>query len=102
MEISKSMQFALAFAVNNGGFLVRYQGGYWAQKDWKPHTWPWFKTVTIEALVSRGLMSYAEWKEGRNGRFPIVAVVCEPPNQVLQQTADHAEVENQSNQPIML
>ena len=32
---------------------------------------PWFGASTVDALVSRGLMSYTEWRDSRKGRFPI-------------------------------
>lgn len=40
--------------------------------------------------MSRGLMSYSEWMEGRNGRFPVAAVVIEPPNIGVRATSEAA------------
>ena len=102
MELSQKMQQALSYAIKNGGSLRRYQGGYWAMEHWRWHEWPWFGTSTIEALVSRGVMSYSEWMEGRNGLFPVAAVVVQAPNNVLQPTADHAAHDQESHQPGLL
>lgn len=79
LEISKKMQEAMLYALANGGTLYRYRGGFWAMENWRHGQHPWFGTSTVKALVSRGLMSYTLWQEGRNGRFPIVAVVSELP-----------------------
>jgi hypothetical protein len=75
VDISNKMQQALLYALVNGGKLYRYAGGFWALKNWHYGQPPWFGTSTITALVSRDLMSYSEWQEGRKGRFPIAAVV---------------------------
>lgn len=88
MKLSQKMQQALSYARQNGGSLRRYQGGYWAIEHWRWHEWPWFGTSTVEALVSRGVMSYSEWVEGRNGRFPVAAVVVETPNIGVQADVD--------------
>lgn len=85
LEISKKMQQAMLYALANGGKLCRYRGGFWAKENWRKGQYPWFGTSTIKALVKRGLMSYTEWREGRKGPFPIVAVVSEP--SALQQPA---------------
>lgn len=87
LEISKKMQQAMLYALVNGGKLCRYRGGFWAMENWRKGQYPWFGTSTIKALVSRGLMSYTAWQEGRKGRFPIAAVVSEPPNTQVQPTA---------------
>lgn len=78
LELSKKMQEAMLYAMVNGGKLCRYRGGFWAMQNWRKGQRPWFGTSTVKALVSRNLMSYTEWQEGRNGRFPITAVVSEP------------------------
>ena len=77
LEISKKMQEAMLYALVNGGKLCRYRGGFWAMENWRHGQHPWFGTSTVKALVSRDLMSYTEWQEGRNGRFPVAAVVSE-------------------------
>jgi hypothetical protein len=79
-EISKKMQQAMLYAMSNGGKLRRYRGGFWAFESWHEGQYPWFDGSTVEALVSRGLMAHTEWREGRNGNFPIAVVVLEPPN----------------------
>lgn len=81
LEISKKMQQAMLYALANNGKLCRYRGGFWAMENWRKGQPPWFGTSTVKALVSRGLMSYSEWREGRKGRFPIAAVVSEPLNE---------------------
>jgi len=68
--ISRAMAHAIAEAKGlGGGRLVRLQGGFWdAGGGGRGIS---FGTKTIEALIARQLASYTEWKEGRNGRFPI-------------------------------
>jgi len=75
LELSKKMQEAMLYAMVNGGKLCRYRGRFWAMENWREGQHPWFGTSTVKTLVSRGLMSYTEWQEGRNGRFPMAAVV---------------------------
>jgi hypothetical protein len=87
LEISKKMQQAMLYALDNGGKLCRYRGGFWAMENWRKGQIPWFGTSTVRALVSRGLMSYTEWQEGRKGRFPIAAAVSKPPDEHAQPTA---------------
>jgi hypothetical protein len=87
IEISEKMHQAISYALVNGGKLCRYRGGFWAMENWRNGQHPWFGTSTVKALVSRGLMSYTEWQEGRHGRFPIAAVVSEPLNKHVQPTA---------------
>lgn len=71
--LSATMQKALAFAVENGGELVRLPGGFWST----PGSTQWTMgqsycgTKTVEALVARGAAEYCEWQEGRSGRFPV-------------------------------
>ena len=84
LEISQKMQEAMLYALVNGGKLCRYRGGFWAKENWHNGQHPWFGTSTVKALVSRGLMLYTEWHEGHSGRFPIAAVVSEPPNKHVQ------------------
>ncbi len=85
-EFSKKMQQAMLFAMANGGKLRRYRGGFWAMEAWKKGQYPWFGGSTVEALVSRGLMAYTEWREGRKGNFPVAVVVLEPSN-----TPEHSQ-----------
>lgn len=74
-ELSATMRAALDYASKNGG-LIRSPGGYWVAA--KPCAWPFtFNTSTVNALVSRGLAEYTEWKDGRNGSFPIRMAVKE-------------------------
>jgi hypothetical protein len=86
-EISKKMQEAMLYALANGGKLCRYRGGFWATENWRTGQYPWFGGSTVKALVSRGLMLYTEWSEGRKGRFPVAAVVSEQPDKLVQPTA---------------
>lgn len=79
-SITATMAVCLAETIEHGGKLVRHQGGYWSwpggprrAHDGVPEEY--FGTTTVEALVARKRMEWAEWKEGRGGRFPIVAVV---------------------------
>lgn len=86
LELSKTMQQAMLYAMVNGGKLRRYRGGFWAMENWRHGQFPWFGTSTVEALVSRGLMSYSEWRDGRKGRFPVAVVVSKLPNKPEQLT----------------
>jgi len=61
---------AVGYAAEHGA-LCRYPGGFWqapgGYQRWAKH----FGTPTVEALVTRGLAEYTEWRDGRNGRFPV-------------------------------
>ena len=79
-DLSSIMAVALAIAEAHGGKLERLPGGFWTYPgcpryahNGNPHES--YGTSTIAALVARGRMKYVEWKEGRNGRFPIAAEV---------------------------
>lgn len=81
-DLSKTMREALTYAAYHGG-LQRLPSGFWCKPDesqWHVNPMPVsFGTPTVQALVSRGLAEYTEWKDGRNGRFPIrMAVKKEP------------------------
>lgn len=72
-ELSPKMLAAVEFAQRHGGSLARFPGGFWRQADADP----WdvrgssFGSSTVHALVTRGVADYTEWKDGRNGRFPV-------------------------------
>jgi hypothetical protein len=71
-DLSPTMREALDYASKHGG-LVRFPGGYWCKSDetqWNVG-WRSFSTSTVNALVSRGHAEYTEWKDGRNGSFPV-------------------------------
>lgn len=79
-SLTAPMVIALDAATAHGGKLVRHQGGYWSwlgcprrQHDGLPKEW--FATSTIHALVMRDRLRYSEWRDGRNGCFPIAAEV---------------------------
>jgi len=58
--------------LQSAGKLVRYPGGYWAAEHWDRWKTPWYGTPTVQALVTRGLAGYTEWKQGRNTQpFPV-------------------------------
>jgi hypothetical protein len=61
LKVSRSMQQLITSMQVHGGTVERFPGGYS------------FGTSTVEALVSRGIAEYSEWKDGRSGRFPIKA-----------------------------
>lgn len=68
--ITPKMQEAIDFAKEHGNRLYRHPGGFWAGKTYKQ--WGiYFGTNTIHGLVTRKVAEYTDWKEGRNGRFPI-------------------------------
>jgi hypothetical protein len=87
LEVSKKMEQAMFYALANGGKLRRYPGGFWAMESWQPGQAPWFGGSTITAIVSRGLMVFTEWHEGRKGLFPVAAVTAQS-LQHLVQSAD--------------
>jgi hypothetical protein len=67
-ELTEPMMKAVKAMQKNDGKIIREPGGIWVTDGSF-----WHKTVTVEALVSRGVAEYTEWKEGRNGKFPIEA-----------------------------
>lgn len=74
-ELSPTMEYALKLANEKGnGKLTRFPGGFWIASETWSH--PQFGTPTIEALVSRGKMTYTKWQQ-RDPRpaFPIEATV---------------------------
>lgn len=80
--LTATMAIALGEAIEHGGKLVRHQGGYWTVSGavhlgiiGRPFEW-WANTSTVDALVDRGRMKFTEYKEGRGGRFPILAEVA--------------------------
>lgn len=82
-DLSPTMQQAAAYARQHGGSLERFPGGYWCEpgrSQWDAYrVTSTFSTKTIEALVARGVAEYTQWKDGRNGRFPIkVTLVATP------------------------
>jgi hypothetical protein len=77
MSLSPTMQDAVRTARLHGGYLMRYPGGYWSVPDWHGRYGWYVGTSTIQALVSRGVMEYSEWQEGKNYGFPIKATLTE-------------------------
>lgn len=76
--LSPTMQSALNYAAAHGGALVRLPGGFWCEPSatqWS-HGIASFGTKTVEGLVTRGSMTYTEWRDGRNGRFPVRAAIA--------------------------
>lgn len=72
-ELSATMVACIDMALENGGELVRYQGGYWAPRGAHPratHT-PSHGTPTVEGLVRRGQAEYTEWHNGKFKVFPV-------------------------------
>lgn len=82
-ELSPTMLHALKFAREHGGSLVRSAGGYWhAPQELQMfgiRSVITFGTPTVQALVSQGLAEYTEWKDGRNGKFPVRAALSSSP-----------------------
>lgn len=68
VKLSAPMMTTLEWIRAHGGFIHRFPGGFWGDEKYKYH-----KTVVVEALVRRGLLEYTEYKDGRNGRFPVEA-----------------------------
>lgn len=78
-RLSTPMNEAYALASRKGK-LERVPGGYWTWPGCERHShngvpYDYASTPTVEALVRRGYLEYVEWKEGRNGRFPITAAL---------------------------
>ncbi len=80
MELSETMQEAIDYAIEHGGELVRYPGGWWAREGWpgygasslKSEAWFYgFGTRTVRALVSRGLAEYTDFRNGKRGDYPV-------------------------------
>lgn len=71
-RLSPEMVNCLEYATAGGGTIIRFPGGFWRTDRQSPVS---YGTPTIAALVKRGKMDYSEWKEGRNGRFPVAATI---------------------------
>jgi hypothetical protein len=73
--LSATMVFCVDDTHEAGGELVRYQGGYWAARNARRgHNgipFPYHGSSTVQALVDRNVAEYSEYRDGRNGRFPI-------------------------------
>jgi len=72
--LSATMVACIDCAQEAGGELVRYQGGYWADRGGgHPMTnrREFHSTPTVQALVTRGYAEYSEHRDGRNEAFPI-------------------------------
>lgn len=73
--LSKTMEDAFA-AMTEAGSLERLPGGFWSAPGCPRHSHNGVPIVywgasTINALVDRGVAKFANFKEGRNFRFPI-------------------------------
>jgi len=74
--LSATMVACVDFAREHDG-LVRMAGGFWTMRGagWRgdaPDA-EWFGTSTVHACVTRGELAYTEYRDGRNGRFPVAA-----------------------------
>ena len=67
---SPTMKALRDWIQERGGSITRFPGGFWTVEPWGQKTWG---TSSVEALVRRGALEYCDWKENRNGRFPIRA-----------------------------
>jgi hypothetical protein len=74
-SLSATMVACLDIAQEAGGELVRYQGGYWADRGGGHpvgvNRRECHSTPTVQALVRRGFAEYSEYRDGRSGLFPI-------------------------------
>ncbi len=81
--LTRTMKRAIRSASTNGskprGKLIRYPGGFWYPDGPGQHS---YSTATVQALVRRGLAEYTQWKDGRNGRFPIEMTLTIPDNEL--------------------
>jgi hypothetical protein len=89
------MTALLAWIRERGGEIVRFPGGFWTVEPWGQKTWG---TSSVEALVKRGVLEYSEWKENRNGRFPIRARIIQP-NSVIDMTSPDGTKPTSANVP---
>jgi len=71
MKITPPMRECIAKMRQYNRMIDRYPGGFWQCGATGGVS---FGTSTVEALVTRGLAVYTEWKQGRS-RFPIRAVL---------------------------
>ena len=78
VKLTPTMQAAIEYARARGGVLVRWPGGFWMRVDADYAFDESFGTPTVQALVTRGLATYTDWKDGRRGRFPIRVELCRP------------------------
>lgn len=87
LTLTPTMRRCIRSASANGGkshgTLTRYPGGYWRAKATDSRWAPWFNTSTVEGLVRRGLAEYTQWREGRNGRFPVEMTLTEKAMEML-------------------
>lgn len=75
VSLTATMLDAIRFAqTNNAGRLHRHPGGRWTTRDFYTH-FRHYGTSTVEGIVSRGVGTYTEWRDGKNGRFPIEMTV---------------------------
>jgi hypothetical protein len=80
-KLSPTMRHAITFAQQHGGKLIRHPGGFWSCAEWqRVGSHESFSTGTADALVTRGVGYYSEWKDGRNGRFPVAVTIGAPPS----------------------
>lgn len=67
-KITKTMAYVVGRMAEVDGKLKRFPGGFWrTHAGAQEH----FGTKTVQALVTRGLANYSEYKDGINGPFPI-------------------------------
>lgn len=75
MATTKTMEFALAKAAENGGELIRLPGGYWTGRgvNIQPTGAPaWYVgSTTVNALLARKRVEVSRWQQGKHKRFPI-------------------------------
>lgn len=74
-SISPTMQELIRYMTENDGKIERHPGGFWARKGWTGVSEINYGTTSVQALVSRGLADYTDWKENRGERFPIQAML---------------------------
>lgn len=75
-ELSPRMSDALA-KLKEHGRLERHPGDYWTFPDCPRISGVFVWAVgdnTLNALVTRGKATFADWQEGRRGKFPIAAI----------------------------
>lgn len=72
LKVSRSMQQLITSMQTHGNTVERFPGGFWRCE---PNGGYSFGTSTVEALITRGIAEYSEWKDGRSGRFPIKATL---------------------------
>lgn len=84
MKMTKTMHQLVQFMKENGGEVYRHPGGFWGRREGYGYLQHSFGTSSVEAIVTRGVAAYTEWKDGKRGRFPVVARLSSTENEGMK------------------